>query len=60
MTDREKIIDDCSSILAGIVVLLLVSTTVWAIAHFIFLFPVNWLQVLGALVLLNLTRSLFR
>jgi predicted permease len=60
MTDKERIIDDWSSILAGFVMLLLVSTSFWAILHFIFLLPVAWLQVVGALVLLNLVKSLFR
>jgi predicted permease len=59
MTDKERIIDDWSSILAGIVILLLVSTSFWAILHFIFLLPVTWLQVAGALVLINLVKSLF-
>jgi predicted permease len=60
MTDKERIIDDWSSILSGFVILLLVSTSFWAILHFIFLLPVTWLQVFGALVLLNLVKSLFR
>ena len=60
MTDKERNIDDWSSILAGIAILLLVSTSFWAILHFIFLLPVTWLQVLGALVLFNLVKSLFR
>ena len=57
MTDKEKLIDDWSSIFAGIVILLLVSTTVWAIIHFIFALAVTWLQVFGALVLFNLAKS---
>ena len=60
MTDQERTVDDISSIIAGIVILLLVSTTVWAILHLIFILPVNWLQVTGALILFNLVRSLFR
>jgi predicted permease len=60
MTEKEKTVDDISNILAGIVILLLVSTSFWAIIHFIFLLPVTWLQVFGALVLLNLVKSLFR
>ena len=60
MTDKERIIDDWSSILAGFVMLLLVPTSFWAILHFIFLLPVTWLQVAGALVLINLVKSLFR
>ena len=60
MTDQERTVDDISGILAGIVILLLASTTVWAILHLIFVLPVTWLQVLGALVLSNLVRSLFR
>lgn len=60
MTDQERTVDDISSIIAGIVILLLVSTSFWAILHLIFVLPVNWLQVFGALVLSNLVRSLFR
>ena len=60
MTDTEKTVDDISSIIAGIVILLLVSTSFWAILHLIFVLPVTWLQVFGALVLFNLVRSLFR
>jgi len=60
MTSKERIIDDGSSILAGIFILLMNSTTFWAILHLIFLLPVTWLQVFGALVLLNLVKSLFR
>ena len=60
MTDQERTVDDIASIIAGIVILLLVSTTVWAILHLIFILPVNWLQVTGAFILFNLVRSLFR
>ena len=60
MTEKEKTVDDISNILAGIVILLLISTSFWAILHLIFLLQVTWLQVFGALVLLNLVRSLFR
>ena len=60
MTDKERIIDDWSSILAGITILLLVSTSFWAILHLIFFLPVTWLQVVGALVLLNLVKYMFR
>ena len=60
MTDKERIIDDWSSVIAGIVILLLVSTSFWVILHLIFLLPVTWLQVVGALVLLNLVKYMFR
>jgi predicted permease len=60
MTKQEKFIDDWSSILAGITILLLISTSFWVILHLIFLLPVTWLQVVGALVLLNLVKYMFR
>jgi hypothetical protein len=60
MTDKERTVDDISNILAGIVILLLISTSFWVILHLIFLLPVTWLQVVGALVLLNLVKYMFR
>jgi hypothetical protein len=60
MTDKERMIDDWSSTLVGFVMLWLVTTSFWVILHFIFLLPVTWLQVFGALVLINLVKSLFR
>ena len=60
MTDQEKFIDDVSDIVVALIVLLALTTTIWAILHLVFVLPVTWLQVFGAFILFNLVRSLFR
>jgi hypothetical protein len=45
-------------VIAGIIILLLVPTTIWAVLTFIFALNIAWVKVFGAYFLFNLFKNI--
>ena len=54
----EKLGASFGKLIGDTVALLILSATIWAILHYVFVLSVTWVQVLGAMVLFNLFKSL--
>ena len=57
LADAEEIGKQIGELIGGIMVLLLIATTIWAILTFIFALNISWAKVFGAYFLFNLIKN---
>lgn len=58
LADAEEIGKQIGELIESIIILLFVSTTIWAILTFIFALNISWAKVFGAYFLFNLIKNI--
>jgi hypothetical protein len=56
--DQEKLAEDIGKVIAGIIILFIAPTIIWAVLVFIFGLNVAWLKVFGAYFLFNFIKNI--
>jgi len=55
---RKKLAEDIGKVIAGIIILFIAPTIIWAVLVFIFGLNVAWLKVFGAYFLFNFIKNI--